>query len=197
MRGTAKLNESFPLQSLGHKTKASLCWMWANTLFDSCPLANVFQRLIRYDLSVHWEYSGAWCQYPGQRWCAAASEGSTVCTEHIQWQQPLTVQAWWQQGQQSKCQLAMTLVVSSETSDKRTDVLCVSRWLQQHSPCRPAMVMERRAAWCEVVVRSIMWPLSFWSTQALYTPSVHAHTHTHASFLCFSALGFQDEDKLY
>lgn len=75
--------KTLPLQSLACKTETRMCWMWANILFDSCPLANVFQRWRRCSpTSGCCENTGTMCQFPRAGvGCGGVSESTTVWGE--------------------------------------------------------------------------------------------------------------------
>lgn len=64
-------------------------------------------------------------------------------------------QAWQRRGQHSECQLAVTLVLSSEADDKVTAMLCVPWCLQQYSHRRPAVELQYEATCYEVDTNSI------------------------------------------
>lgn len=66
--------------------------------------------------------------------------------------------AWQWRGQRFECQLAMTLVASTEARQRPRCALCclVPAAIQS---CRPASVTEHWAAWCDTNIDSIKWPL--------------------------------------
>lgn len=105
----------------------------------------------------------------------------------------LTARAWQRRGRQSKCQQATTLVMSSEASDKGTDVLSVLR------ACSNAVTPDRRRSWSLEQLGGMRTSTPSNGLVGSDKPCTPPQKHTHSPMLHFlhlDVLGFQDKGEL-
>lgn len=171
--------KTLPLQSLAHKTETSMCWMWANILFDSCPFANVFRRWRRCSPASGCCENAAPCaSSPEQGWGVAGFLKALVFGVS----NTITIAAY------SPGRAATGSTISMPTGDntgcvtwkqwqRNRRALCLSV-LQQHRHCRPAMGRGTEQHSVGPTSTPSHDPCLVCFIQTLYTPQ---HTNTHAS----------------